>query len=470
VKKAPVVLLEFNELCPSLMTEFIEQGHLPNFKKLRDSSAIFTSEAKERAPYLEPWIQWINVHTGVPFSEHHIEHLGESEKCTVPAIWDLASEAGLKVWICGSMNVHCTSKVKGDLLPDPWTPESYTRPAELLTYNRFVRKQVQEHSNTSVKFEKSDYIKFLSFMMKHGLSSHTIKTAIAQLRSERKNGKRWRRAFILDLLQYDVFAHLYKKESPDLATFFLNSTAHMQHCYWRNMQPEVFTIKPTAKEQEQYSSAILEGYIHMDKLIERVLKLAGPDATIVFATAISQQPYLKFEDKGGKRIYRPKDIPAFASWAGIKNLKASNPVMAEQFWLEFNTNDEVNAAADLLDAITVDGEKAFKVIREETALFTGFNIRHEISPNAVMTNAATGVSAKFFDIFYPIEGLKSGMHHQDGLLWIRDPRISKSSNPRVAVESIAPTILDLLDVEIPSHLKDPSLLKAMVAEPDLVAV
>ncbi len=46
------------------------------------------------------------------------------------------------------------------------------------------------------------------------------------------------------------------------------------------------------------------------------------------------------------------------------------------------------------------------------------------------------------------------------------PRVS----PRVAVESIAPTILDLLDVEIPKHLKDPSLLKPVVAEPELVAV
>jgi hypothetical protein len=470
VKKAPVILLEFNELCPSLMTEFIEQGHLPNFKKLRDSAAIFTSEAKERAPYLEPWIQWINVHTGVPFSEHGVEHLGESEKCTQPAIWDLVSEAGGKVWICGSMNVHCTSKVKGDLLPDPWSPASYTRPAELLTYNNFVRKQVQEHSNASVKFAKSDYVKFLAFMVKHGLSMHTVKTAINQLRSERSAGKRWRRAFILDLLQYDVFAHVYKKESPDLATFFLNSTAHMQHCYWRNMQPEVFKIKPTEKEQEQYSSAILEGYIHMDKLIARVLKLASDDTTVIFATAISQQPYLRYEDIGGKRIYRPKDLSGFAAWAGIKNLKASNPVMAEQFWLEFHNRAEVDAAADILEAITVNGVRAFSVIREETALFTGLGIKTTIDPDAVINSPTSNSTTSFFDIFYAIEGLKSGMHHEDGLLWIRSPRISKSSNPRVAVESIAPTVLDLLDVEIPSHLKDPSLLKTAVAEPELVAV
>lgn len=454
----PIILLEFNELCPSLMTQFIEEGHLPNFKKLRDSSAIFITEAKERAPYLEPWIQWINVHTGVPFSEHGVEHLGESEKVKQPAVWDLISDAGMSVWVCGSMNVHTTTDVKGALLPDPWTPESFTRPAEMLTYMRFVRKQVQEHSNASAKFPKSEYVKFLQFMLTHGLSTNTIKSAINQIRSERKEGKRWRRAFILDLLQYDVFQHQYRERKPQLSTFFLNSTAHMQHCYWRNMQPEVFKIQPTEAEQQEYSSAILEGYIHMDKLIARIMEMAGDDATIFFSTAISQQPYLKFEDEGGKHIYRPADIPAFARWAGVKDLKQCNPVMAEQFWLEFSTHEQVEAAANVLNAITVNGEKAFSVSVEDTALFTGCKIRSKIPKDAVMTSPANGASIAFYDLLYAIEGMKSGMHHPDGLLWVRDPRISRSSNPRVALESIAPTVLEMLDVTIPSHMKEPSLL------------
>lgn len=444
------------------MAEFIEEGHLPNFKRLRDSSAIFTSEAKEQAPYLEPWIQWINVHTGVPYSEHGVMHLGESEKVTQPALWDLISEAGGKVWVCGSMNVHCTSDVTGDILPDPWTAESMTRPAELLTYNRFVRKQVQEHSNATAKFKKSDYLKFASFMMSHGLSAHTVKTAINQIRGERSDGKRWRRAFILDLLQFDVFEHIYRKESPDFSTFFLNSTAHMQHVYWRNMQPELFQIKPTEAEQKEYSSAILEGYVHMDKLVERILKLVGDDATVIFATAISQQPFLGYEEKGGKRIYRPYDIAAFARWAGVKNLKASNPVMAEQFWLEFNSPEDCAAAAKVVEAITVNGERCFDAQIEGHALFSGCNLRREIQPGEIIASPAANISADFFEQLYAIEGMKSGMHHPDGLLWIRDPRIPKSSNPRVAIESIAPTILDFLDVPVPSHLKDPSLLKTPV--------
>jgi hypothetical protein len=198
----------------------------------------------------------------------------------------------------------------------------------------------------------------------------------------------------------------------------------------------------------------------MDRLIGRIMDMVGDDATIFFATAISQQPYLKFENEGGKHIYRPMDILRFARWAGIQDVRQCNPVMAEQFWLEFATRQQVEAAAAVLGAITVDGEKAFPVEIEDTALFTGFSIRKKIAQDAVMVSPANGASTRFFDLLYAIEGMKSGMHHQDGLLWIRDPRIPRSSNPRVALESVTPTVLQLLDVDIPDHMKDPSLLRS----------
>src|SRR5271170_3732562 len=139
-------MLEFNELCPSLMTEFIEEGHLPNFKRLRDSSAIFTSEAKERAPYLEPWIQWVNVHTGVPYSEHGIFNLSEGHKLRHKCIWDFASELGWPVWICGSMNVRSDASICGYILPDPWSTDADPYPDELRPYFRFIQQNVLEYT------------------------------------------------------------------------------------------------------------------------------------------------------------------------------------------------------------------------------------------------------------------------------------------------------------------------------------
>ena len=36
-----VILLEFNELSPTLMNRFISQGHLPNFKRFCEESSVY---------------------------------------------------------------------------------------------------------------------------------------------------------------------------------------------------------------------------------------------------------------------------------------------------------------------------------------------------------------------------------------------------------------------------------------------
>lgn len=460
MEQRPIVLLEFNELCPALMARFISQGHLPNFKKLRDESAQFISEAEERAPFLEPWIQWINVHTGVPYSVHGIFHLSDGHKVEQPAVWDLISDAGRNVWVCGSMNIHCRTDVNGSVLPDPWSTDVTLKPGLLKTYFEFVRRQVQEHSNADAKFSKKDYLSFLSFMASHGLSSETISTTVKQLMNERSEGKRWRRAFILELLQFDLFANVYKKEKPAFSTFFLNSTAHMQHVYWRNMEPELFAIKPSDDEQKEYSSAIVDGYIHMDKILGRMMELVGTEATIIFGTAISQQPFLKFEEQGGKHIYRPRDIGGFIRWAGVTTAKQCNPVMAEQFWVEFASEAEAAAGAEILKGVHMGGTPALMVSQEGASVFCGFCIRRVIEKNETVTSGAQTVP--FFDLFYKIEGIKSGMHHPDGLLWIRDPRISAPENgEKVKLESIAPTILEMMEIGVPAHMHSPSLMQGV---------
>ena len=95
--RRPIVLLEFNELSPTLITNFISEGHLPNFKRLRDESQTWVTDAEEAAPNLEPWIQWVTVHSGLSYDEHGIFHLGDGDKLKVKCIWDLASDAGMPV-------------------------------------------------------------------------------------------------------------------------------------------------------------------------------------------------------------------------------------------------------------------------------------------------------------------------------------------------------------------------------------
>jgi len=466
--RAPLILLEFNELTPSLMDRFIGEGKLPNFARLRESSEVFTSDAEEQEPYLEPWIQWVTVHTGVPYSEHGIFQLSEGHKLRHSNVWDLVSKEGHPVWVCGSMNANRESGTKGYLLPDPWSADIPPQPQALLPYFRFVQQNVQEHTNERVPLSKSDYLQFLQFMVGHGLSTNTAVSILRQLLSEKStHSGHWRRVFILEKLQFDVFSAVFRRIKPAFSTFFLNSTAHLQHRYWRYMEPELFTVPLDPKKKLEYESSIFEGYKAMDELLGRLLALVGDEAVIILSTALSQQPCLRYEDVGGKRSYRPKDFAKFLAFAGITSPCHAEPVMGEQFWLRLENDADATEAEKKLAALRVGEERAFSAKREGSKLFTSCSIHHILADDATLRIENSGQSTPFFDMFYvPGLGGKSGMHHPDGILWIRHPGHSHQVHPEsVSLLSVAPTILDALGVDKPEYMRGESLLSSLAGSP-----
>src|SRR4029079_19328023 len=118
-----VIMIELNELSPPLMERFIHAGELPNFARFRREAEVYTTDAGEEPPFLEPWIQWVTVHTGLPYKEHKVVSLGDGHKLLPPRLWDVLSEHGHASWVCGSMNPGYRPGLRGLLLPDPWTTE-----------------------------------------------------------------------------------------------------------------------------------------------------------------------------------------------------------------------------------------------------------------------------------------------------------------------------------------------------------
>lgn len=454
-----VILLEFNELSPSLIQQFIRQGKLPNFQKFYEESNAYITDAEAEPPFLEPWVQWVTVHSGLPDSEHKIFFLDEGHKLKSKSIWDIISEAGLRVWICGSMNVNYNSGLNGQIVPDFWSTKIKPNLEELLPYFNFVKTHVQEHTNSSAPLNVADYLKFASFMISHGLSIDTVKAIGEQLIREKITEKyRWQRATIADKLQFDLFSWYYRKFKPNFSTFFINSTAHFQHIYWRNMEPAKFEIKPSPKDQIEYETAILFGYQEMDKLIGNFLRLVDDNTTLILATALSQQPCLTYEHIGGKHIYRPRKFSNLLDFAGIKSTYTCDPVMAEEFHIRFKDERDAIDAEQRLLALKVDGRSMMRLKRDVTEILTGCGIFEKLRHDSMLTIDNSDRSSPFFDIFYEIEDLKSGMHHPDGILWIRhrDCQHSVDLN-KVPLTSVAPTILNLLNVPKPDYMKGDSL-------------
>ena len=459
-----LILLEFNELSPPVIEELMAAGELPNFKRFHDESQVHETEADEVAPNLEPWIQWITVHTGIPYREHGIQRLGDGHELTAPNLWDLVSDRGGDVWVCGSMNINYREPINGWVLPDPWVTKVRPHPEdELGPYYRFVSANVQEHTREEAPLSGREQAEFVTFMARHGLAPQTAAAIVRQIASERLSNARWKRPVMLDRLQFDLFRWHWKRAKPDFSTFFLNSTAHYQHIYWRHMDPESFEVQPDPTERAIYEDAIPYGYRQMDRMCGRFMDLAGDDTTLVLLTAMSQEPCLKYEDVGGKMMYRPKDVGRFLEAVGIREPAESAPVMAEEFQLDFATEDAARDADDKLAAINYRGERAMRVERRGSNIFAACGIVEQVEPDAVLHLDGGEQRIPFFDFFYQLDLVKSGIHHPDGLMWIRTPARSHSVNPeKVPLVSVAPTMLRLLDIEPPDTMKGEPLDTAAV--------
>jgi hypothetical protein len=455
---APIILLEFNELCPPLLDKWIAEGHLPNFKKFRDASDVFITKPDTEDPSeLEPWIQWYSIHTGKPYREHGVFHLTDGPEADDTDIWQMLAQHGVTTGNFCGMNARVLEAEGHFGIPDPWCSNTSANPAPLKTLQDFVQEQVQEYTNDNSKSGLAKYLRLLQFLVSHGLTLRTATQLVRQLASEKLNKREngWKRAVQLDWLLLDTFRHFHKQYRPQFSSFFINSTAHYQHAYWRHMQPEAFVNKPSPEDIDTYGDAILFGYKNMDRLMAEFFKLEAQGAKLILMTALSQQPFLKYEDIGGQKFYRPRDIDRLLALAGVTP-QETQPVMTHQYLLRFTSPAATDEAASQLQQMRIEGEDVLEVKADDaTSLYIGCRLKTSIPKSAQMQHAET--TADFYDYFYQIEETKSGCHHPDGVLWIKSGT-HKTHEEKASILDLLPTMLDYFGCSADEKLSGKSLL------------
>lgn len=448
----PVILLEFNELCPDILAKGMTDGSLPNFKALHDRAQVFTTAADVDDPaLLEPWIQWYSLHTGLAYSQHGVFHLTDGAKGGHEDIYASLRRAGRRVTSFCSMNVAPFAEPGSMFIADPWSDDGDTYPEDYAAFTGFVARSVREYSNDQGRPGMADALRFVAFMARHGLSAGTVATILRQLASEKLGDRRlsWRRVAVLDRLQVDLFLDSWDRSQPDFASLFLNSTAHLQHSYWRHHDPEPFTIKPSEEERAIYGDAIRFGYAGMDALVGRIRRFAARrGARVVLASALSQQPYLRKEARGGQRFYRLHDVEGFLRGLGIEASDVA-PTMTHQFLARFDDAAARDHARATLGGLRLDDGRAIFGFADRGSneddghtLYFGCEIASALDPDIGFAGQ-DGARCKFFADFYAIEAMKSGCHHPDGVLWIEHetPRVHLG---RVSILDVFPTLHDLL--------------------------
>jgi hypothetical protein len=447
-----VLQVEFNELSPQLLRQFMDAGLLPHFQAFYESSHVFTTDAHAEPPNLEPWIQWPTVHLGVSHLQHGLRHLGDVHDADpgefpFPPVGQVVSDAGLRVGIFGAMNVPY-GDLSGFYVPDPWNTAARPRPDSLAPYLRTVGSMVRDSSRTEGETPDAGLLPFGAFMLRHGLTPATTAVLARQLLAERRDrGVRWRRASALDWIQYDVFRHYAKHERVDFATFFSNSTAHYQHYFWRHMNPEAFDVPPEASDHPSYTAAVLCGYQSMDRILGRMLR-DFPDAVLVLCTALSQEPWTD----ATKVTYRPRDWNSFLPLAGLSARGVDiQTIMAEEFVLRFPDEDGAIRAQEAFDRLRLGDQRLMRFTRDGSSLLGGCDIVHSGATGSRITGTADDSEPVMGDLFSPIHTVRSGRHSGEGALWFRTGEHVVHDEP-ADLEDIAPTVLDLLGVKRPDHM------------------
>ena len=96
-----MLLIELNEFNNDLLLSLAQKRGLKHIQELLswDHARTWTADEYDTG-FLEPWVQWVSVHTGVPSSRHGVKNLGDVPNLVEDQIWERWSKRGLSsiVW------------------------------------------------------------------------------------------------------------------------------------------------------------------------------------------------------------------------------------------------------------------------------------------------------------------------------------------------------------------------------------
>ncbi len=468
-----VLLIELNEITLRVIEPMIKRGKMPNFSRLRAEGTFAAPEAIEKPPHLDPWVTWVTLHTGQPRSAHGATVLEQdSDSIKAKRTWHYAAEAGRTVGVFGSISAFPPKPVPGFIVPGPFAPSDDTYPAYLRPVQALNRRYTKVHAKIAAAQSPLDMARQGIDLFRLGLRPATCARIARQLVAERRKPHlAWKRVSLQPFINMDFFEALYRRYQPDYATWHTNHAAHYMHHYWRSYDDSEFLTRASAEEKAQYGAAVEYGYEVCDEILGRFMRLVDENTVLVVASSMGQQPYVTDKFPKGRIAVRFKDIPAVQTVLdilGARGVTEIVPTMVPQVNVKIPEAGERARVRDLLLAARREGTAspgAIFVTETEDILTLSpaglaepADLRYFFpgAPNARAEGYAMG------DIFAADAPTpKEGYHHPTGLLLLHGAGIRRGVEISDTTSlDVAPTILALMGIPVPSVMKGRALTEA----------
>jgi hypothetical protein len=403
INTQPVLLLEINELNFEYVEHYIAKGELPNFKRLIGQHGYARTRSEDVYEHIEPWIQWVSVHTGKSYAEHKVFRLGDGPGSGLEQLWETLEKRGLKVAALSPMNVGNTLVAPAFFVPDPWTEAPVSGSGVLRRLYKAVAQAVNDNAQARIT-PRSAFDLIVGFIA-YGRFSNLGHYLLDVVRSPRAH---WAKALFLDRLLSDCFIKLWQASRPDFSSLFLNAGAHLQHHYLFNSSAYTGVHKNPEWYIPRSADPVLEVCKLYDRLLGDLLAL-DPKLRVLVVTGLHQDPVAK-----PVYYWRLRDHAAFLHRIGCV-FDSVQPRMSRDFVVMFTDAAQAITAQNLLASARDNNDiPLFEVDNRGDSLFVTLTYPHIIEPGFKARIGDQPIESLYDDVVF--EAIKNAHHNQIGYL------------------------------------------------------
>lgn len=399
-----LIFIQLNEINFDILKKYSSKFKFKFFTSLFFDKLTKTHSEKDY-DRLEPWIQWVSIHTGTSAQEHGVFRLGDIKNFSQEQIFEKIEKKGKVVGAICPMNAKNNLKNPEYFISDPWT-NTKSSPGFWI---RYVSDNLSKivNMNAHKKIPLSIYVNIIIILIK-SFRFYNFKIYFNLLINSFV--KKWNKALILDLLLHDIHISFLKKKNVDFSTVFFNAGAHIQHHYFFN---SVFAEKSfNLKNPNWYIKDKYDPFEDMVLFYDHILHEYSmfKNYEIILATGLSQKPYDRL-----KYYYRLVDHKNFLKLIDL-NFSKVEPRMARDFLISFDNKDDLENALKKIDLINrLNGKTIFSYDKRKESLFASLVIPDEINENyKLFINEQNYILLKKHVVFV---ALKNGMHSSEGYVY-----------------------------------------------------
>lgn len=407
-----LLLIELNEFSRELLEHGASEYQLANVARLLGMAATQTrTDDQTEHRGLDPWVQWVSVHTGQPSTSHQVTHLGDTpSKLGFSQLWEVLDAKGTTSGIWGAMNATRGSASRcAFFLPDPWTFSEPAYPADLNDLLALPRYYSKNYLDVSAWRFFRDGLRLARYVLRSGALGRLLRQAPFVLGGVARNGINNAMLFSLfDLFSAALFVARKQSGQTQFNLIFMNSIAHLQHHRWG--------------DATRLTNDMIFGLRAVDRALGWLFESCTDGEAIVVMNALSQRNIV------GERprvCYRQINPSKFLDAVGLGHAKVEQ-LMTNDAHVFFTSKHDRDLAASVLSGASMEGKPLFQVepdAEDPFRLFYRVDFWDEVDPD--VTAIIGGQPIRYLAHFEAIVA-RSGSHVATGQVFAEGIELPQS--------------------------------------------